>query len=198
MSTTHILLGIGWVLYCFVHSFLASESIKHFIQSRLHLRGNVYRIWYNILAFVLLVMLIICQMRIKSILIFHIPVVNRLISLLFLITGGSIMFVSIIKYFRQFSGFDQSTQKVLQRSGLHSHVRHPLYLGTFIFLIGIFLWRPLISNALATGIIIIYILAGIKLEEKKLVSFYGNEYKNYQKQVLGIIPRLWSRRRIVK
>jgi protein-S-isoprenylcysteine O-methyltransferase Ste14 len=34
----------------------------------------------------------------------------------------------------------------------------------------------------------IYILVGIKLEEKKLVITFGEEYRSYQKKVKQLIP----------
>lgn len=194
----HILLGMGWVLYGIIHSFLAQDNIKRTLQVRFQITADAYRVWYNILASVLLILMIFYQLRITSILLFKNVIVSRVISMVLLITGGSIMIICVIKYFRQFSGFNKNVKQELQLSGVHSRVRHPLYFGTFILLTGIFLWRPLLSNAIATVIIILYTVAGIYIEEKKLILIYGNQYREYQKRVPKIIPRFRNRERIVK
>jgi len=118
-------------------------------------------------------------------------------GILLLLSGGAVMLHSMLKYLRMLKAVYEKRQ-ILQRSGIHRFVRHPLYSGTFIFLIGVFSYRPYLCNLVVAGIIIAYTLAGISLEEKKLISDFGKEYKDYQKQVPGIIPRLLQRKRIVR
>jgi protein-S-isoprenylcysteine O-methyltransferase Ste14 len=65
-----------------------------------------------------------------------------------------------------------------------------LYLGTFIFAWGIFILYPTLSILIAVSIITIYTLIAIQFEEKKLVKEFGEVYKEYQRRVPMIIPRL--------
>jgi protein-S-isoprenylcysteine O-methyltransferase Ste14 len=79
---------------------------------------------------------------------------------------------------------------VLQISGVHRYVRHPLYLGTFIFLWGLFLLIPLWSSLIAVVLIQAYTQTGIIFEEKKLVAEFGDQYRDYQQAVPKLIPGL--------
>ena len=84
----------------------------------------------------------------------------------------------------------QSSQvkNTLQQSGLHKYVRHPLYLGTLLFIWGLFLIFPLMSNIIAATTITMYVLIGMRLEEKKLKIQFGESYIEYVKKVPKLIP----------
>ena len=51
---------------------------------------------------------------------------------------------------------------------------------------------PLISNLIAAVIITLYVLLGLRLEEKKLYLEYGEAYKQYAKKVPGLIPNIFA------
>ena len=107
--------------------------------------------------------------------------------------GIIIMSICVKKYFFEMSGLQaiQNSQAkfTLQQSGLHKYVRHPLYLGTILFLIGLFFIFPLLSNFISLVVITIYVLLGIRLEEKKLISQFGSHYLEYAKKVPMLVPR---------
>ena len=97
------------------------------------------------------------------------------------------MGICIKKYFKQMIGIMPAVPK-LEISGIHKFVRHPLYLGTFLFLIGLFLAFPLLTNLIGVSIIIIYTLIGIKIKKKKLIKLFGSSYELYKEKVPMIIP----------
>lgn len=70
--------------------------------------------------------------------------------------------------------------------GLYKLVRHPIYLGFLIFA-----WvTPVMTVGhllFATGSLI-YVLIGMRLEERDLVKEFGNTYTQYQNRVHGLLP----------
>ena len=73
---------------------------------------------------------------------------------------------------------------------LYRWSRHPLYLGMVIGL-----WcTPLmtVGHLLLAAGMTIYILIGIRYEERDLVSIFGTEYTIYQKKIAMLIP--WPKR----
>jgi protein-S-isoprenylcysteine O-methyltransferase Ste14 len=78
----------------------------------------------------------------------------------------------------------------LLESGVYSWVRHPMYLGTFLFCLG---FSFAIVSLLSVGILIGFFVFYDKMatyKEKDLVSKLGQEYTSYQERVPKWIPRL--------
>lgn len=76
----------------------------------------------------------------------------------------------------------------LKINGIHRFVRHPLYLGTILFVCGLFFLFPTISNLIAVVLLIGYVLIGITFEEKKLIREFGKNYEEYISKVPMLIP----------
>jgi protein-S-isoprenylcysteine O-methyltransferase Ste14 len=84
----------------------------------------------------------------------------------------------------------------LQITGIHKYTRHPLYLGTFGFIWGLFLLLPYLSLFIANIVITVYTLIGIRLEEQKLINEFGESYVKYRSTVPKLIPFLKPKRRV--
>ena len=192
MLTTHILLFLSWVLYGVLHSLFASVSLKKWVQQHSGFVSKYYRLFYSVFAFASLILLLWFQFSIKSILLFEAAWLRFAIGLPLACIGAVIMLVCSKNYFLHMLGievfFNQDTAPVLKIDGLHRYVRHPLYLGTFIFIIGLFCYFPFLSNLIATAVIIAYTLIGIRWEERKLVLEFGEQYRAYQNKVPMLIP----------
>ena len=70
--------------------------------------------------------------------------------------------------------------------GLYKLVRHPIYLGFLIFA-----WvTPVmtVGHLLFAVGSLIYIVIGMRLEERDLVNEFGDTYKQYQDRVRGLVP----------
>ncbi|MGI8580775.1 MAG: methyltransferase family protein [Chitinophagaceae bacterium] len=195
MNTQHWLLLILWILYGVVHSFLANVIVKQSIQKNMGKLFRYYRICYSLFAFVTLMLLLWYQFSMRSIWLYSLAIIRYGVSLIFIVPGIIIMVKCIRKYFFDLSGI-QSFQKdkpafnsTLQQTGLHKYVRHPLYFGTLLFVWGLFLLFPLLSNLIAAVTLSVYVVIGIQLEETKLFLEYGEEYKRYSKRVPKLIPK---------
>jgi len=79
-------------------------------------------------------------------------------------------------------------QPTLIDSGVFSRVRHPMYLGTLLFLLGFFFFIPSLLS-LAIWILFFALYDRIATyEEKDLVRILGDAYLAYQKRVPKWLP----------
>jgi len=193
MIVNHIILATLWIIYCVLHSVLASEWLKKKIRQRLT-DYKWYRLWYSLFAFIFLVALLYYQLELST---FQLFFSNRIIYSSGIILSGCgliLMLVCIRKYFMNLSGlrnlFIENFSNQLQITGVHRYVRHPLYLGTFGFIWGLFLLWPFLSLLITNIIITVYTLIGIELEENKLVVEFGERYIKYRSIVPKIFPSL--------
>ena len=187
------LLLFGWLLYFYLHSLLAATGVKQFITRYLSISSaRVYRIGYNIIGLTGIVGLLYLQFITPSALLF-IPVsISFYMALLMMVAGLMIMLFAIKNYdWKSFIGITDEQAYSLVIAGMNKYVRHPLYSGTMLFVIGYFLWQPYVKNILLLAMMMIYLVIGIWYEEKKLVKVYGEAYKNYQRSVKKMIPFIW-------
>lgn len=197
MILNHIFLAMLWVVYCVLHSVLASERVKQSLKKKLK-NYRWYRLWYTVFAFVFLAAIIYYQIQIRTIELFRPRNFILVIGFVTSASGLILMIVCIRKYFMNLSGLrslvieDFSNQ--LEITGIHRYVRHPLYLGTFILIWGLLLMLPQLSLLIANMIITVYTLIGIELEEKKLLSEFGDNYRLYRQTVPKLIPFFKPRR----
>lgn len=197
MLLNHIILAILWIVYGVLHSVLANPDIKRKLRQGLK-NEKWYRIWYTIFAFIFLAALLYYQITIPTVQLFHLTNAILISGLILSFSGLVLMMVCIGKYFMSLSGlrslFAENYSNELQITGVHRYIRHPLYLGTFIFIWGLFLLLPYLSLLIADVVITVYTLIGIGFEEKKLVAEFGRAYEDYRKAVPKLIPFLKPRR----
>src|SRR5690349_16455363 len=137
----HVLLAVLWAIFCFFHSLLAATSVKQ-KMARLTGKGFKYfRIFYTLFAFVTLGIVVYFQLIIVSPLLFFQNPFTNIVGGILSAAGLVIMIICIKKYFISLSGikslFQEQPKNELMIKGIHKYVRHPLYLGTFIFIWGL-------------------------------------------------------------
>ncbi len=194
MYSKYILLCTFWIVYCVFHSVLAAPRVKDIFKHRTGKFFRYYRLAYSIFATVTLIMILCYQYSFKSIYLIDTGMLRYVTALLLIVPGLAIMSTSVIKYFKLLSGIRSLYQPAptpeLKLQGIHKYVRHPLYLGTLLFVWGLFFLFPMVNNLIAVISITGYVLIGIKFEEKKLVSEFGRRYVEYIKKVPSLIPRV--------
>jgi methanethiol S-methyltransferase len=199
MILDHIILATLWLVYCVLHSVLASPPFKKWIRQKIK-DYKWYRLWYTLFAFVFLSALVYYQVSMPTIRLLLINDFILIAGFIFSFSGIILMVICIGKYFMSISGLrslvTENFSNELQITGIHRFVRHPLYLGTFAFIWGLFLLIPNLSLLIADIIITAYTIIGIRLEEAKLIAEFGEDYRQYQKRVPSLIPSLKSKREV--
>jgi protein-S-isoprenylcysteine O-methyltransferase Ste14 len=182
-----------WLLFGMLHSVLAANWWKLFMQRRLGDRYKYYHFAYSVFAALTLIGILIFQYAMHSRLLYVAPLWVKLLLCLPVLAGLLIMGVVIKKYFFSLSGisvfYKNQPPAVLEQDGLHRYVRHPLYFGTLLFLWSLFFVFPYLNNLLACIVITLYTIVGARLEEKKLIEQFGEQYILYKRQVPMLIPR---------
>jgi protein-S-isoprenylcysteine O-methyltransferase Ste14 len=190
----HWQLLVLWMMYCIVHSLLAGNKVKNYLQNVMQSSFKYYRPLYSIFAFITLAFILWFQFSFESSWLFTPLIFFQLPGIIAALIGLIIMVICIKKYFYEMSGLQAlqnlQAKSTLQQTGLHKYVRHPLYFGTLLFIWGLFLIFPLLNNLIAVIVVTTYVLFGIKLEEKKLKLEFGELYKDYSKRVPQLIPGL--------
>jgi len=84
------------------------------------------------------------------------------------------------------------TEKELVRTGVYAIVRHPMYLAGVV----IFTFNPIITvNGLTVTVLAdFYFLFGVFIEERRFLRSFGDEYREYMRQVPRLIPKMFYRR----
>ncbi len=81
-------------------------------------------------------------------------------------------------------------EKRLINDGVYARMRHPQYTGLFIIVFGegIVHWPTIVSVAAFPIIIVAYTLLARK-EERQMLETFGDEYREYMRQVPMFIPK---------
>jgi methanethiol S-methyltransferase len=91
-----------------------------------------------------------------------------------------------------FLGISQNEESEgLITEGVYQIVRHPLYFGLFLFLVGSFLNVPTQSVLFSVVMSVFYIIIGIEFEEKKLRRLFGAEYDQFALNKKKFIPFIY-------
>jgi len=80
------------------------------------------------------------------------------------------------------------------RKGVFGVVRHPIYLSEIMFYLGLLFFRTSLAAAVVWIIAIVFLHYISRYEEKLLLARFGDDYKQYMKDVPIFFPRLRRRR----
>ncbi|MDB5231400.1 MAG: hypothetical protein JWN76_2205 [Chitinophagaceae bacterium] len=188
----YLVLILLWLVFCLLHSVLALPGLKDFVKNCAPKLFPHYRLLYNIFAFVNLGILLWYQYSFTSEYLLTSSQVVKIVAGIILTVGGTIMCYCIYQYFPVLSGLKKiENNKTLIITGPNKFVRHPLYFGTLIFIYGLFLFFPSISNLIAITAVTIYVMIGIEYEEKKLNKEFGEDYRAYSSKVKKLFPGIY-------
>jgi protein-S-isoprenylcysteine O-methyltransferase Ste14 len=192
-----VVLALLWIGYFLIHSLIASLWAKQLLAHYCPKCLPWYRIFYNIQAILLILPPLILMWQLASQPLWHWEGLMAWVAYLLMLLA-CLGFLWSLRYYdtREFLGLRQlerhqmeiEDQEQLHISPLHRFVRHPWYsLGLIL------VWAQSMDPArlISALLITLYLIAGSRLEEQKLLALHGDLYRTYQKQVPGLIPRPW-------
>lgn len=182
---------IRFTAFAAIHSILASTRLKERIQQIVGRRLRSYRLLYNLLSLLMFTWVMLAYR--------HPPVLYFVPGIwsLFMYLLQFVLAIALFKCLQQSNISDflgikqlkqQETEVKLITVGFYAVVRHPLYLLSILFLV----CNPVMTAQwmILTICSSIYFIIGARIEEKRYLRDFGDEYRLYQQNVPFIIPNL--------
>lgn len=199
MNSTQIaLLLISWLLYFIVHSVTASLTVKHLVQRQYPRLFPAYRLIFNFLALVLLIIPLGLTQLWHGPLLWQWTGVGSMLTNAIALVAIS-LFIWSLRFYdsSEFIGTRQwrekrlalEDQETLTISPLHRFVRHPWYSMALALI-----WtRDMdLAFSISATCMTLYFVIGSQLEERKLIVIHGDSYRRYKGQVPGLMPLPWK------
>ena len=196
--SNYLVLFLLWCLFFLVHSILATLGLKKAIHRHAPRLMPYYRLIFNLIAIISVIPPLYYMHVVSGSFIWQWPVSLHWLQYL-IVFLTLILFLWTLRYYdgKEFLGIRQLMEKNEQPedqehffiSPAHRLVRHPWYTLALLLL-----WsRDMYESYLFSTILItIYFVLGSKLEEKKLLQYHGEAYREYLKRVSGIFPLPWK------
>lgn len=187
-----------WSAYGALHSILASNRVKQFFEQKMGKGYRYYRLLYNLQALLFLVIIIAYQLMLPVERLWEFDWRIYLVGNVLKYGGLLIVLIAISGYnLREFSGLAFSPRNAnagsgtLKTTGLLRYVRHPIYIGTLLFIWGLFVEEASVRNLIMAVCVTVYVRIGIVFEEHKLVAEFGESYLKYRRQVPMLFPKIF-------
>jgi len=193
-----MLLTAAWLVYFLIHSLLASLRLKRWLASHYPAVMPWYRLVFNMLAVLLLALPLWLLFSVQAELVINWSGYAQWLSHALALAAVAGFFWSTRFYdSSEFIGTRQlkadlrqaEDQETFHLSPLHRYVRHPWY-----FLALVLIWtRDMDIYFLTSAVLMtLYFIMGSRLEEKKLVEYHGETYRQYCQRVPGLLPLPWK------
>jgi len=190
-----LILIITTLLYSGVHSLTASNQVKRLACDWFGSgTERWYRISYNFIAGITFIPILWLLAILPDQHLYTIPMPWVLLTVTGQCAGAAIIVIGIAQTgtlafigIRQLFPPDESRRETgLITTGLYGWVRHPLYTGGLLLI-----WlSPVMTHNLLTLFILltIYLVAGARLEEKRLAQSFGEAYERYKADTPMLVP----------
>ncbi len=183
-------LALSLIVFYVLHSVLAWTGVKQWAAATLGL-DRWYRLVYTLVSLGLSAWVLIAYgaMPTGGVIFPSTPLL--MVAGWSLMVGGGLLAGAAVLRFggAGFLGFGPERSTGLVRTGMHGRMRHPIYTGIILAAFGWLLLDGTPATVLVVGITFLYLPIGIHLEERKLITTFGEEYRRYRREV----PALWPR-----
>ena len=192
----YLIVTLQWVGFALIHSLLIDLRFSNWVSRVMGRYYPYYRLIYNMLSLILLITLLNYSRSADTQLVLQfVPPWTILQYSLFIASGLLIIWAFLSYDTLEFIGIRQilgvrprkgnTAPTTITNKGLLGVVRHPMYLGTLVFMWSLNSTRV---DILVHLVLTLYILIGIKIEERKLIKQFGSAYIDYQREVPALIP----------
>lgn len=176
-----------WIGYFFLHSLLASDGVKKFFGY-----ARWYRLLYSFVSTVLLLIIFIYLSTEESFFVFPKNRIADILGFILAAYGIIVIRMGFRQYgLKEFLGLRTGENEAFSEEGILSKIRHPIYAGIILIVIGFVLYIPKALNFLSAFWILVYLPIGIWLEERKLIKKHGKQYEDYRSRVPALLPRIF-------
>lgn len=190
-----------FLFFALIHSFLAGDFVKSKAQKCLGKGFRFYRFTYTLISAIsfLPAFQVWISNTANTPLVYSIwPSFYPFIILIRLEALGMFAYAAYQTDLLEFLGLRGPKIKtnILITGGAYEIVRHPLYISAILFLFT----KMDVSQLDITAILLIsgYLVTGAYIEEKRLLSIFGEEYRKYQEKVSMFIPVKWINNFLLK
>ncbi len=180
-----------------MHSILASNSVKNSVEKHFPNLFRRYRLLYNVVACITIVPALILARFADS------PVVWQWQGYSYFISAG-LTLLAVIGFAISTRYYDMGVflglvpnqashagkpEESFTLSPFHRYVRHPWY---FFGIVLIWAQDMSVNWLISCVLMTLYFWIGSMFEERKLVEYYGERYRQYQKKVPRLFPLPWK------
>ena len=192
MITVQYIIIVCWVIFC-LYWFISAPSAKSTQETRGWLAGNWQSIWLIIGGLFLsnLAFLATFGVPISALTLLLIPrsIVVDGLSIVFTVTGLIVAIVArrtLAGNWSRAVAFKEDHELIT--TGLYRYVRHPIYTGILLMILGtaVFVGTP--SAGIGFLIIILGIWFKLRAEEELLTEHFPRKYPAYKKRTKALIP----------
>jgi protein-S-isoprenylcysteine O-methyltransferase Ste14 len=199
----YIILFIGWASYYSLHSLLAHQATKEHFKKVSGNYNRFYRLIFNTISIIGFISLLWFQFLIPSKSFMDENNLLQLAGIATMLLGIIVLLAAFASFNKsEFIGIEQLTETPMEttidkdphqlvKTGMYRYVRHPLYFGLIIILLGAVVYFQNYSTLIFVVTTFIYLPIGVSLEEKKLVVEFGQQYLQYKKEVKMLVPFLF-------
>jgi protein-S-isoprenylcysteine O-methyltransferase Ste14 len=195
MITTQQVTLACWIIFV-LYWFMSARSVKPIQETRGWLGGNWYPILY-LIGFLFMInvrflgRLGIPTNKLAILLLPHTTVLNIIIVIL-LIAGLIIAIAARRTLARNWSGaVTLKEDHELITTGPYQYVRHPIYTGMLLMILGTALSVATLGACIGFFIIVVGILLKSRQEEALLTKHFVQGYLSYKKFTRTLIPFIW-------
>jgi len=185
---------IYFMAFALIHSLLASDFIKNKAQKFLGGGFRFYRLLYTLISVITFIPAFQFWLSNSA----NTPLVYGIshsfypfIVIIRLEALGMFVYSAFQTDVFEFLGLRELSKKksILITRGTYGIVRHPLYVSAILFLVT--KMDMSLLDIIAVILISVYFVIGAYIEEKRLISIFGDEYRRYQERVSMFIPFKW-------